>query len=297
MSKGASTIRISNIDGSCYQWHGDHGPVIVLIHGLGLNKEMWRWQIPQLSESHRVLSYDLYGHGRSPRASQRHSLALFAQQLIGLLDEAEIDSCGIAGFSLGGMIARRCAMDYPQRVSALAILNSPHARSDEQQQAIMERVKQVSKQGPAATVDAAIKRWFTDDYHDANPEVINLVRQWVLANDPDVYPENYAVLAMGVNELVAPQPPIECPTLVVAAEHDFGQPVEMADAIAAEIPNAHVKLIPKLRHMALVEAPDQYNQMLQSFFDKAFSDYAIADKTNGGQVSGVQNLAGDNSDK
>ena len=266
MTRQPSLFAFSKSGNSCYQWHGDHGPVIVLIHGLGLNRHMWQWQIPALSRNHRVLSYDLYGHGQTPRADQKHSLTVFAQQIILMLDEFNIEHCGLAGFSLGGMIARRCAMDYPQRVQALAILNSPHARTESQQQAIMKRVQQVTEQGPSATVDAAIERWFTNEYHELNPQVINLVKQWVLANDPAVYPENYQVLATGVEELVAPKPPISCPALVVAAQDDFGQPAEMAQAIAAEIPNAAMHVLPRLRHMALVEAPEQYNQLLQSFF-------------------------------
>ena len=275
MNKDSSKVKFSKTDGSCYQWHGDHGPVLVLVHGLGLNKAMWQWQIPALSRNYRVLSYDLHGHGQSPRAKQRHSLTVFAQQIISMLDELDIEHCGVAGFSLGGMIARRCAMDYPNRVSALAILNSPHARTQEQQQAIMERVQQVAQQGPSATVDAAIKRWFTDDYHNSNPGVINKVRQWVMENDPDIYPENYSVLAMGVDELVAPKPQIDCPTLVVAAQDDFGQPAEMAYAIAREIPNAETHILPGLRHMALVESPDDYNQLLESFFNQVMPDHMI----------------------
>ena len=277
MNENRSTVKFSKADGSCCQWHGDHGPVLVLVHGLGLNKDMWQWQIPVLSKNYRVLSYDLYGHGQSPRAKQQHSLKVFAQQIISMLDEFQVEHCGVAGFSLGGMIARRFAMDYPKRLCALAILNSPHARTQEQQQAIMQRVQQVAEQGPSVTVDAAIKRWFTDDYHNSNPGVINMVRQWVLANDPDTYPENYRVLATGVDELVAPNPPIDCPTLVVAAQDDFGQPAEMAEAIAAEIPNVQTHIFPGLRHMALVESPDQYNQLLQSFFGKVFFEMADID--------------------
>lgn len=257
----------SKRDGSFYQWHGDRGPVIALVHGLGLNHHMWQWQIPALSRRHRVLSYDLYGHGLSPCAATRHSLEVFAQQLAGLLDECGVNHCAVVGFSLGGMIARRFAMDYPQRVSAVAVLNSPHARSTDQQRAILSRVTQARSQGPSATVDAAIKRWFTEDYKRKNPKVIDLVRQWVLANDPRVYPENYRVLAEGVAELVRPEPPIECPALIIAAEDDPGQTPQMAKAMASEIPHSQTHVLPNLRHMAPVEAPEQYNRLILSFIE------------------------------
>ena len=86
-----------------------------------------------------------------------------------------------------------------------------------------------------------------------------------MANDPVIYPKNYRVLATGVEELIAPQPPISCPTLVVTGADDFGQPAHMAHAIAAEIPAAKTVILPGLRHMAMAEEPDVYNSLLLSF--------------------------------
>ncbi len=253
-------------NGTRYQWYGQRGPVIVLIHGLGLNLAMWQWQVPALSKDHRVLCYDLIGHGETPATEKELNLKLFSGQLRQLLDELQVKSCAIIGFSLGGMIARRFAMDYPDYLTALVILNSPHARTVEQQRAIVKRVDQAEEQGPAATVEAALVRWFTDEFRNSNKQVIDLVRQWVLTNNHASYPQSYRVLALGVDELVAPDPPIQCPTLVMTAEDDFGQPAAMASAIAAEIPGAKCIVVPRLRHMGLVEAPEIYNQALTSFF-------------------------------
>ena len=254
-------------DGTCFEWHGTGQPV-VLIHGMGLNRHMWQWQIPALSQHHRVLVYDLYGHGKSPAPPRKPDLKLFSQQLRQLLNEQNIGRCTVIGFSLGGMIARRFAMDHPERLSALAILNSPHARSEGEQKAIMERVKQVEAHGQAATVEAALTRWFTDDFSQQNPEMIELVQQWVLANDPAVYASCYKVLAEGVNELIASDPPIGCRTLVITSEQDSGQPAAMAYAIAAEIPAAQTVILPELKHMGLAEAPQIYNQILSSFLSQ-----------------------------
>ncbi len=69
-------------DGTSYEWHGDSGPVVALIHGFGLNRAMWQWQLPALTEKHRVLTYDLYGHGDSPAAESKPDLSLFSTQLL-----------------------------------------------------------------------------------------------------------------------------------------------------------------------------------------------------------------------
>ena len=226
-------------DGTAYALHGpESGAPVVLIHGLGLNRQCWQWTLPSLTDRYRVLTYDLYGHGDSPPPPETPSLALFSRQLQGLLDHCELARAAIVGFSLGGMIARRIAQDLPDRVSALAILHSPHRRTSEAQAAIVARVEQARTSGPASTVEAALKRWFTDAYRDANPQTMDLVRGWVTANDIAVYHRVYRVLADGVAEIVAPQPPLSCSALVMTGDEDYGNGPEMTRAIAAEIAGA-----------------------------------------------------------
>ena len=82
----------------------EKAPVVVLIHGLGLNKNCWQWMIPDLKDSYRVLSYDLFGHGGSSDPETEPNLSLFSKQLADLLDYCKIQRAVIIGFSLGGMI-------------------------------------------------------------------------------------------------------------------------------------------------------------------------------------------------
>mgnify|MGYP000881556281 CR=1 FL=1 len=72
---------------STYDIAGTSGPVVVLIHGLGVNRHMWQWQIHQFAQKYRVVTYDLFGHGESPLPQISPSLALYSSQLRELLDE------------------------------------------------------------------------------------------------------------------------------------------------------------------------------------------------------------------
>ena len=155
-------MRERTTQGTAFSIAGPEGGVpLVLIHGLGLNRHVWRWHEPLLSRRYRVVSYDLYGHGESALLAETVSLSLFAEQLGDLLDDLGISTCAIIGFSLGGMINRRFAIDHPERVRALAILNSPHERSPEAQRLVEERAAATAQGGPAATLDATLERWFT----------------------------------------------------------------------------------------------------------------------------------------
>ncbi len=253
-----------------YHWHGSNGPVVVLIHGLGLNQAMWQQQVSALGKDYKVLTYDLCGHGETPNWAANPDLKLFSTQLRVLLDELGVDTCAVFGFSIGGMICRRFAMDHPERLSALGILSSAHKRSKIAQEAIVARVEQAKQSGPSATIEAALTRWFGEAFRIANPETLDLVRQWVMANDAADYPGYYNVLATGVEELVAPVPAISCPALVMTGEEDYGNSPEMSRAIAGEIPRSELVILKGLRHMAMMEDPAIFNEKLLSFLKRVY---------------------------
>lgn len=256
-------------DGTVYELSGPaNAPVVVMIHGLGLNRACWQWTVPALADRYRVLSYDLFGHGQSAAPPETPSLSLFSKQLSALLVHLDIGSATLAGFSLGGMIARRFAQDAPVRTNALVILHSPHKRSDDAQDAILKRVEQARHEGPQSTVEAALDRWFTADFRHTNPDMMETVRGWVTANDIKIYHTIYAVLAEGIDEIVAPTLPISCPTLVITGDEDYGNGLEMTQAIASEIHGAKALILKGLRHMALAEDPDAVNAPMRAFLDQ-----------------------------
>ena len=258
--------------GTTYEIFGSGERSLTLIHGLGLNRHSWQWQVPALAARYRVITFDLHGHGDSSVPPRTPSLTVFSEQLTELLDHLGIARSSVFGFSLGGMIARRFAMDHAGRVEALGILHSAHARDKAAHDAIQARVFQAAHDGPAATVEAALQRWFTDGFRASHPEMMDEVRRWILANRKEVYAPIYQVLVDGVTELVAPNPAITAPTLVMTGDEDHGNSPAMSRAIAAEIPGSELVVLPGLRHMALAETPDLFNARLLSFLKRVHGD-------------------------
>lgn len=256
-------------DGTAYALRGSaEAPLVVLIHGLGLNREVWDPVVQALQADYRVLTYDILGHGQTPHPGEPQTLATMARQLGGLLDHLGVRAAALVGFSLGGMIVRRFAQDEPERTLALAILHSPHRRTPEAQAAILARVAQAAVQGPAATVEAALIRWFSDAFRLGNPAAMQKVRGWVLGNNPATYAQYYRILADGIEEIVAPRPPISCPTMVMTADQDYGNGPDMTFVIAAEIAGSETVILPGLRHMALMEDPPSTNAALVAFLTR-----------------------------
>jgi pimeloyl-ACP methyl ester carboxylesterase len=253
--------------GTAYEMTGPEGaPVIALIHGLGLSRgSTWGAIVPVLAQEFRVLSYDLLGHGESALPGGKVNLTALSEQLIALTDELGIAQAALVGFSLGGMINRRCAMDHPDRVSALAILNSPHERGEDQQRLVEARARDTGAGGPSANLDETLARWFTEDFRRDHSDMVDAVRAVVLANDPGNYAAHRQVLAAGVTELIRPEPPITTPTLVMTCEHDSGSTPAMSWGIAGEMPDANVVIVPDLQHLGLIERPELFSGPVMDF--------------------------------
>lgn len=245
-----------------------NAPAIVLIHGLGLTRALTWAQIgPALAERYRVLRYDLPGHGDSALPDGPVSLSSLADQLVNLMDQTGIAHAALVGFSLGGMINRRVAMDHPDRVAALAILNSPHERDPARQTALEDRVRNTGTDGPSAGLDDTLARWFTKDFRRDQPRTVEQVRQIVLANDPANYAAHLSVLVSGVTELIRPAPPISHPTLVLTCENDSGSSPQMARTIGSEIAGADINIVPGLQHLGLIEEPALFSEAVRRFLD------------------------------
>ncbi|MEM9331912.1 MAG: alpha/beta fold hydrolase [Pseudomonadota bacterium] len=255
-------------DGTAYEFIGStDNPTLVLIHGLGLCRNLWEPFLPELSRDFSILIYDLHGHGNSTPVPKTTNLTVYANQIKLLLDHLNIPEATLVGFSIGGMINRRFAMMFPETTRALAILNSPHNRGKEAQIQVEERANSVRIQGPTATLDEALKRWFTPEFLDEK-EDYKKVCQWRELVDPESYAQAAWVLANGVRELIAPEPPIQCPTLVLTSENDTGSTPKMSRDIAGEISGSELIIVPNLRHLGLMENPDLFCNHLVRFLNQ-----------------------------
>ncbi len=266
-----TTLRVFKTapDGTAYALSGPADrPVVALIHGLGLCAAVFDGMRAALEAEYRVLRYDLYGHGQSAPPPSEASLTVYSDQLAGLMEHLGIGTAHVVGFSIGGMINRRFALDHPEKVASLVILNSPHDRGEAAQAAVEERAKSVREQGAFSTFDAALKRWFTPACLDSDHAAPGLVREWRGLVDSESYAQAAWVLAHGVRELIAPEPPVSVRCLVLTCEHDSGSTPAMSHAIAAENIHAEVQIVPSLQHLGLMEQPELFSSAVLDFLQK-----------------------------
>ena len=252
-------------NGNCYKYYfkNSERKTIILIHGLGLNQDVWAWQVSLFKKNYNVLIYDLLGHGDSKDPDNEISLTLFADQLSAIIDYLDIKKAALVGFSLGSMISRKFASLHPSKVEGLVLLNSPNRLLDHQRDEILERAKLLEEKGPESTTDAAIERWFSDEFQHNNPHIIQLVRYWVNSNRKEVYSKVYPILFYGSVDLKLVFE--KKPSLIITCDQDFSNGPDAAKEIAKNFTKSNVCILKNLRHMALVEDYKKVFSKIDSF--------------------------------
>lgn len=250
--------------GTRFRAEGEGAP-LVLIHGVGMDLGMWDAVTKRLARERRVIRYDMLGHGRSAKPRGPYRLPDFVAQLARLADELHLARFDLLGFSMGGLVAQGMALAHVERVDRLILLNTVYDRSPAERANIAARVREVEEGGYAASIEAALDRWFTPVFREARPEILEAVRRHMLANDLAAYAAAYAVFAAADEELAGQVHRIQNPTLVVTGAEDQRSTPAMARALAARLPQGRAEIIDGQRHMTPLEIPDRLAALVTAF--------------------------------
>jgi 3-oxoadipate enol-lactonase len=245
-----------------YELEGpEGGPVIVFTGSLGTDITMWQPQTDRLRERFRTLRYEIRGHGRSAVPPGPYSMDELGSDLVALLDRLEIERASLCGLSIGGMISMWTAAHAPERVRRV-VLCCTSARLGPPE-SWHERAAIVRADGVHAVADAVLARWFTPAFREAHPEVIEGMRQILVATPREGYAG--CCEAIAAMDLTGDLPSISAPTLVLSGEHDPSTPPEHGRRIAELIPGAVFELVSHAAHLASVERPDLTTAMILRF--------------------------------
>jgi 3-oxoadipate enol-lactonase len=243
------------LDGTHYRVSGAGAPVI-LIHGVGADLEMWEPVAALLAPAHRVIRYDMIGHGASAKPPGPYRLNDFVGQLERLADGIGIERFTLVGFSMGGLVAQGFALAQRGRIDRLVLLNTVFDSSAAERAAIAARVREIATGGYAASIEPALERWFTPEFQARRPDVVAAVRRRMEANDVAAYAAAYEVFATADAALAPAIGRIAVPTTVVTGAEDQRSTPAMARAMAERLPRARVQIVSGQRHMTPLEAPD-----------------------------------------
>jgi 3-oxoadipate enol-lactonase len=234
------------------------GPPVVLSSSLGTNLEMWDAQVGPLSGRHRVVRYDMRGHGRSPVPPGPYAIDDMGGDALALLDRLGLERVSWVGVSMGGMIGMWLAINAPERIDRL-VLCCTSARMDPAGWA--DRIAAIrAGGGVAAIADAVIARWLTQEWREAHPAQTAALRDALAAQPIDGYVA--CCEAIAAMDLRPGLPSIAADTLVIAGRHDVATPPEEhSRPIADAIPAARYRVV-EGAHLAPIDAADAVTQLI-----------------------------------
>lgn len=251
------------IDGQ--SWHyqtdetaGSAAPPLVLLHGASANLRVWDTVVDALRPHFRLFRPDLFGHGLSAKPDDRslYSIPRWAEGVRRLLDHWGLEQAILLGHSMGGMTALEFALTWPDRVTALGLLNTtpgPLFKAEEhlaQENAMLAYLASV---GPDEFFTQGQKLNPFAVRHERLPGGAARVREQFLLNTVESYTNTR--YAMRHKPRHTPRlGEITCPTAVFISEHDEQFQVA-AEIMVAKIPNATRYVIPDAGHTPQLENP------------------------------------------
>ncbi len=238
------------------------GEPLLLLHGLGSQSEDWAFQFPAFSQHYRVIAPDIRGHGRSDKPRGPYSVSMMADDILGMLDALAIESTHIVGLSMGGMIAFQMAVDHPERVRSMVIVNSGPSlvpRTIREWLALQQRLLLAQLFSPARSGEFISRRLFPKPEQAAMRE--QLVERWS-ANDPGAY--RAAMRAIAGWSVLDRIDTIRCPTLVISGDRDY-LPADAKRAYTERIPGARLVVIEDSGHATPIDQAEQFNKTVLEF--------------------------------
>jgi 3-oxoadipate enol-lactonase len=233
------------------------GRTIAFAHSLGMDHTLWDAQHRQFSGQYRVLTYDARGHGASHKPPGPYSVERFGEDFYCVLRAAGVERAVVVGLSMGGMAAQALAAAHPEAVEALVLADTTCWYGESAVQDWEPRAVAAEEKGLASLIDFQLTRWFSDRTRADRPDLVEHARRVFLANDVAGYAA--ACRALGAMDLRGKIDGVRCPTLILVGEEDYATPPAMAEDLHRRIAGSEMVVLPGVRHLSAVEAPEVVN--------------------------------------
>jgi pimeloyl-ACP methyl ester carboxylesterase len=238
-----------------YEVHGN-GPPLLLTHGYSSTSAMWQGQVEALSKHHKLVLWDMRGHGQSdyPDDASAYSEALTVADMAALLDQVGASSAIVGGLSLGGYMSLAFYRAHPERVRALLIIDTgPGFKKDDARDAWNKRAHETGdrfeREGLAVLESASRER--SDVTHRDASGLARAARGMLTQRDARV---------------IESLPNIKVPSLIVVGADDTPF-LAASDYMAAKIPGAQKVVVPAAGHAVNIDQPQAFINAVLPFLE------------------------------
>lgn len=224
-----------------YETYGTGMPML-LIHGNGGSIASFKYQIPYFSKEYHVIAVDSRSQGRSIDDNDSLSFEMMADDLNGLLDTLQVDSCYVLGWSDGGINGLLLAMRHPEKVKKLAVTGA-------------------NLWHDSTAIEPVVVRGDMKEYTSLKekPMTPSVKHDFKLLRLDCLEPH---ITTGQLNK-------ISCPVLVIGGDHDLILPAHTM-LIAQSIPESYLWIVPNSGHGTLIEHKDLFNATVSEFFKKPY---------------------------
>ena len=261
------------------------GAPLLLIHGWGMHGGMWGGVAERLAEHFRVLAVDLPGHGFSAGSGEwevgnSHLASHFPLPTSHLLLDSLVDQLSaqfdeplaVCGWSLGGQIALRWALRYPQQISRLALVASTpcFVRRTGWECAMAEETLAEFAAALQQNYALTLRRFLALQVRgsERERELLAALRSALMSRgEPDLSALQAGLDILRDCDLRGVLLGITQPVLVIGGERDTLTPPQAAHYLAAQLPNARLALIEGAAHAPFLSHPDEFVMQLKRFME------------------------------
>jgi len=269
-------IRIGNIN-IRYWEEGEKGCSVILIHGLGASAEIWMHNVRAFAEEHRVYVPDLVGFGLSGKPEVKYSPSCMAAFIDDFMTALSINHACLVGNSLGGGVALQFALQYPEKVQRLVLVDSAGLGREmtfimrlatiplvgelmtQPNRMIMTYVLKHCVYDPAVITDDLVDLYYKiDSSTEARKSILSVLR-----SSATIFGGRADVLDPIIKNLGN----IRVPSLIIWGRQDRILPVQHACFAADKLPNAKLHVFDQCGHMPNFERPREFNTMVLNFLN------------------------------
>ena len=246
------------------------GPPVLLWPSLYCTGEVFADQAAALSTTHRVLTLDPPGHGRSGPVPQRFSLEETAAATFAVLDALGVTDVAVVGGAWGGMVGVQMAALAPNRVVSLVLINSPLDSWRGMQRIEMAALTALLKIfGPKGATPLLVPNMLSKTTRKARPERAGAIREMFRSLDRTNICRAARSAMLDRPSLLPILPSLALPVLVIVGSDDGLVPLERARAEAGQIPDSRFEVVNGTAHLSAYEAPDTVNDLVRPFLEQA----------------------------
>jgi pimeloyl-ACP methyl ester carboxylesterase len=272
---------------------GGSGPPLVLVHGLGSSSSVeFYYNLEPLAAQHRVFAIDLPGFGRSDKPVLAYTIALFVQAVSDLMASEAIERAGVMGVSMGGRVALGLALDSPDKVERLVLVDALGVGAPRRVLAysilLTRGLGELTLRGTARALrqmNPAVIRRFWGWYLKRPNRVDTLWSDERIANHGSLLarPEYRAAYLAALRSIAGMRQlrdgvvvedrltELRMPTLLIWGGHDHIFPASHAQAAMERIPNGRLEVFDDSGHTPQMEEPDRFNRLVLDFLTQPAS--------------------------